>query len=698
MKKKLRISAMICGAMFFGVFFLTSCSSGAEVSGSGSGSGSDGRSERFFVSLSDYNELKDDIYSSDLVNDSIKERAKEELIVGQTYCFLYFFELEDIAPQMSDRGLYNYFNMSIKTWGGIHFGTDAVDFVGFDYDDSGMEAIFNCDYGVLNLSKKSDKFYAAGLYHHYRSYICVQFNPKYEGSIYVESNIYGDYYKKAEDNKQWISASVFKSESEVIQSDKCEIKSLTYGLIDGETYDRGLLDENTDLASISEMTEGENYVVVDFDIEAINSSGAGNVICGIYLHEGSWENATLEQVNTSVYSQTDVEDGKMFDFSYKVPEEGSKKVRTVLSFTALEVCLIKLDLFVYGTGATITGTTFAGVYFSESSVAELQYEIDQNKQICRVTGLKTNKDVVIIPDRYQGYPVLEVADEAFKGSSIVSLSIGNRVQSIGFYAFFECDQLSEVDFGNSINTLHGGAFQFCSSLTSIQLPATLYSIEPDAFSYCSNLQSVEFENKFGWQLLGDNIKGFSIENPRTAAKNLTDTYSQLQWNYYAVANINILSCGVVLKSDYTEGMENPGRESLQMLIDKKEYVFILEFEITTLSQVIDPDSMHPNSVRVWINSTTKGFGFSEGKIESGDFEDFEVYPVSISENRAEMYCNFPANIYERQSVRVVFSFVPIFNDRGEQKLDIYFGKGYGRTAIVGELFSISETLCAEWHS
>lgn len=520
-------TAILCGAMLLGVCLACACSK------SGGGSKEGGKTERAFLSLKDYNEVKSGLSGTGALSGAAKEKATEELIVGQTYCFVYAFELKDTAPSMSSkRDLDSYVNFSLKTWGGIYFGTDAVDFVGFDYDD-GIKASFNSNPETLNctmvLEKKNEWYYEEGLYHHLKSFVCIQFVPKYAGTIYVESNIYGEWYKKAEDNKQWVSASVFENSAAAQSGAKCNINSLSCGLVSGDVYNKGLLKEDTDLAAISEMKIGENYVVVDFDIEAVKSDGTDEVYCGIYIHNGAWEDARLEDANTSKTKQTRVRGGTVFDFAYKVPASGSRKIRTVMSFTALDVCLVDIDFYMFGDGVSIGGNTFTGEHFAEESVAALTYEIDEETQICRVTGMEGENENVIIPDRYQGYPVLEVARNAFKGRNIKALAIGNYVQKVGAYAFENCTQLSSVLVGSRVGNFEGNVFKNCNSLTKISLPASLYHSCGD-FVGCDNLESITFENPYGWKVASSQLKDeIYLGDAYIAAELFTKTYNFLDW-------------------------------------------------------------------------------------------------------------------------------------------------------------------------
>ncbi|MCD7906389.1 MAG: leucine-rich repeat domain-containing protein, partial [Clostridium sp.] len=86
----------------------------------------------------------------------------------------------------------------------------------------------------------------------------------------------------------------------------------------------------------------------------------------------------------------------------------------------------------------------------------------------------------------------EICDGTFEGTNLESISIPRRITSIGYAAFKDCGNLSEVTFtGTSkLSYIGGCAFQNCSSLISIDIPSGVTTIEDWAFQGCSALESV----------------------------------------------------------------------------------------------------------------------------------------------------------------------------------------------------------------
>ena len=59
----------------------------------------------------------------------------------------------------------------------------------------------------------------------------------------------------------------------------------------------------------------------------------------------------------------------------------------------------------------------------------------------------------------------EIKDEAFAGSAFEQVIIGDKVKSIGAYAFRDCSRLSRISIPSSVTKIADNAFDGCSHLT-----------------------------------------------------------------------------------------------------------------------------------------------------------------------------------------------------------------------------------------
>ena len=68
-----------------------------------------------------------------------------------------------------------------------------------------------------------------------------------------------------------------------------------------------------------------------------------------------------------------------------------------------------------------------------------------------------------------------IENDAFSGTKITNVIIGNFVEGIGDYAFNNCTRLTNVSIGSGIQTIGTGAFLNCQTLRTVKLPSKMYN-------------------------------------------------------------------------------------------------------------------------------------------------------------------------------------------------------------------------------
>ena len=79
-------------------------------------------------------------------------------------------------------------------------------------------------------------------------------------------------------------------------------------------------------------------------------------------------------------------------------------------------------------------------------------------------------------------------------TALTSLTIGDKVTSIGNYLFYGCSSLASITIPNSVTTIGTYAFQNCKALASVSIGGGVTSIGNYAFSGCSSLASITIPN------------------------------------------------------------------------------------------------------------------------------------------------------------------------------------------------------------
>lgn len=120
------------------------------------------------------------------------------------------------------------------------------------------------------------------------------------------------------------------------------------------------------------------------------------------------------------------------------------------------------------------------------------YDLSADGTYAEVIGYSGTAARVLISDTYNGVPVTNICNEAFKNSEITSVVIPNTVTEIGESAFFSCSNLTSVVIGDGVTTIGVFAFNMCSSLASVTIEGSP-NIGLSAFGLCNSALYTEYE-------------------------------------------------------------------------------------------------------------------------------------------------------------------------------------------------------------
>ncbi len=127
----------------------------------------------------------------------------------------------------------------------------------------------------------------------------------------------------------------------------------------------------------------------------------------------------------------------------------------------------------------------------------LTFSLNADKSAYVVTGVGDNNDYDLdIPSAYNGKPVVEIGENAFKSTfRLVEITFPDSVTKIGNTAFANCSNLLTVNFGDGVVEIGEGAFSSCPSLTELNFGQNVKKIGDMAFYECDDIQVVSFNDK-----------------------------------------------------------------------------------------------------------------------------------------------------------------------------------------------------------
>ena len=115
---------------------------------------------------------------------------------------------------------------------------------------------------------------------------------------------------------------------------------------------------------------------------------------------------------------------------------------------------------------------------------ELTYELNDDGTGYIVTGLGSCGDKnVVIPEIYDGQPVVGIADEAFRDEkAITGVDVPGSVKFIGDHGFRGCDLLLSVILREGVESLGERCFSSCTRLKTITIPMSLTTMSGLVFT------------------------------------------------------------------------------------------------------------------------------------------------------------------------------------------------------------------------
>lgn len=202
--------------------------------------------------------------------------------------------------------------------------------------------------------------------------------------------------------------------------------------------------------------------------------------------------------------------------------------------------------------------------------------------------------------------VISIRDYSFFESGLTSINLPG-VQTIGYYAFYNCKQLAKVQFAESLVSLNDNSFDGCTELIEIDLPGSLISTKSAAFANCKNIKKVISRavcpptHESGYFILhGCDMTDVKLFVPAMSIDNYREDYG---WNnFYTILPLDEKTSNAYIWKDATIDDTSFFSSHCNLTLDW----FIYEYGIDRSSGSVDCNStlsMHQYEQRHYLGSS-----------------------------------------------------------------------------------------------
>jgi len=119
------------------------------------------------------------------------------------------------------------------------------------------------------------------------------------------------------------------------------------------------------------------------------------------------------------------------------------------------------------------------------------FDVNKKGEVTILQGMDYSVEELIIPDTYNGMPVVDIMAESFDNyESLKRVVWPDSVSVIKKEMFSDCKNLVSVEIPEGVTEIETWAFRKCTSLERIELPNTLEKLGSGCFIWCSSLEEI----------------------------------------------------------------------------------------------------------------------------------------------------------------------------------------------------------------
>lgn len=417
---------------------------------------------------------------------------KGDTVLNPTRYFRSYYEMYDLLR------LINYASKNLRFVLVLDDGTVLHDEQAVEVND---KIIFLNDPAghKFDFSLTDNDVNREGDYTWVNDYYYVSFVPKQEGTLFVEFNV------TPNDIVGYVRESaVYHVGSEFAANVTAKINDVSIGFLTEEKYKSTSGYNDNDLTDMPSFDDGNAYMVVDFDFNALGDNDGVAVINAIVdvYGTGSRIKAKIEEVSSGTIFESSESGATKMYASFKVPPktDENKAIRMIVCLTSSyskNDFLSSFDfdvLFVGKDDVAVTGKNYNAHTANVKSLLGFYYNDELRGYGVYGTlneDERKNTKQIVIPEQCNGSPVCEISGSAFcEYSNLSSIVMPDTIKKIGANAFYNCSSLTNITIPSSVISIGDGTFDGCSSLTSIELPSSITSIGKEVVAFCDSLAEI----------------------------------------------------------------------------------------------------------------------------------------------------------------------------------------------------------------
>ena len=167
----------------------------------------------------------------------------------------------------------------------------------------------------------------------------------------------------------------------------------------------------------------------------------------------------------------------------------------IMAFSAFSAVPITASAAeVDGKAETGAAQQVATVSATQDEATVFRYEVLEDGT-AEITGYNGDESELVIPSEIDGYKVTEIGFYAFYNcESISQVKIPESVTIIGIGAFSHCSNITDITISKNVNMIGDFAFDSCSNLKKVEIPYGVTGINYSTFYNCSSLKNIIIPN------------------------------------------------------------------------------------------------------------------------------------------------------------------------------------------------------------